>query len=148
MNYIAQSKSKIIEGELRTQELLNYLTRLKLPLKVWICEDASGINTKIEYDSKSGQLVGIVLPFNSKTGMPMPFTFMAKSAEDIQKHVKHPLSTLVCIVLASPLMPNVSPFVLQVFGTNNIFTALDVKQRWNYTTAELKKYDSLLSITQ
>lgn len=140
MNYIAQNKSKIIEGQLRAQELLDYLKRLNLPLKVWICEDASGINAKIEYDPKSDQLVGIVLPFSLTTGMPISYTFMARSAEDIQKYTKEPLSTLVYVVLALPLMPNVPPFVLQVYGTNNTFTALNVKQRWIHTTTELEKY--------
>lgn len=140
VGYISKSKSKIIEGQLRVQELSEYLERLKMPKKIWICEDASGINAKVEYDPSSDQLVGNVLPLNSTTGMPISFSFLARSAEDIEKHAKAPLSTLVYVVLALPLMPNVPPFVLQIYGTNNKFTSADVKQRWNHTVGALQKY--------
>lgn len=140
MNYISKSKKKVIEGQLRVRELSEYLDRLKLPKKVWICEDASGINVKLEYDPSSNQLVGNVLPLDPTTGMPVSFSFLARSAEEIQKHSKGTLSTLVYMVLALPLMPNVPPFVLQVYGTNNKFLSGDIKHRWNYTVQELKKY--------
>lgn len=140
MNYISQSKCKIIEGKLRCQELLNYLTELNLELEVWLCEDATGISGKVEYHSLTDQLVGIVLPLNSQTGMPQPFTFMARSVEDMQKYSKEPLSTLVYVVLAQPIMPKAPPFVLQIYGTDNKFSSVDVKHRWNHTIRELKKY--------
>lgn len=141
MSYINRKKRKIIEGRLRCKELLSYLQLLKVELRVWLCEDASGINAKIEYHPSTSQMVGIVLPLDATNGMPIPFTFQAKSAKDIEDNVNKPLSTLVYMVLALPLKPSVPPFILQVYGTDNKFTAMDVKRRLEYTSQELKKYD-------
>lgn len=121
MNYISSSKQRIIEEQLR-------------------CQDATGLSAKVEYDSTTDQLVGLVLPTDAKTGMPRPFTFMACSVEEIQKYAKEPLSGLVYMVLAQPIMPNVPPFVLQMYGTDNKFTSMGVNQRWKYTRQELAKY--------
>lgn len=129
VSYISKSKERIIEGQLRVHKLVEYLERLKLPKKVWICEDASGIIANVKYDPSSNQLVGNVLPLDSTTGMPVSFSFLAKSAEEIREHSTKPLSTLVYMVLTLPLMPNLPPFVLQVYGTGNKFSAEDVKHR-------------------
>lgn len=111
---------------MRCEELLNYMQRMKLDLKVWLCEDATGLNVKVEYNPSTDQLIGIVLPINSQTGMPEPFTFLARSAEDIQKCSEKSLSTLVYVVLAQPLVPGLPAFVLQIFETNNKFLATNV----------------------
>lgn len=137
--YIKQNKEKMIEGELRCKQLNQYLERLNLKKCVWLCEDGTGIVLKLEYDPSTNQIVGLVLPLNSKTGIPISFSFMAESAADIQKLVKMRASTHLYVVLAQPLAQNVPPFVLQMFGTDNTFTAADVQRRWKHTIAELKK---------
>lgn len=139
MSYINKRKQKIIEGELRCHELSTYLEELNAKKCVWLSEDATGISVKIEYDPISNQLVGVVLPFNSKTGIPESFTFVANSADDIKRIVKSPKSTHVYVVLAQPLVDHAPPFVLQIFGTDNRFKAQNVVQRWDYTIDELKK---------
>lgn len=139
MHYISQFKTRIVEGELRCKELRAYLEKINSKMNVWLCEDGSGINTKVELDPLTNQLVGIVLPFNSKNGMPISFTFLADSAEKMRKHMEERTSTHVYIVLAQPLIQNAPPFILQIFGTDNTFTAQNVLQRWNWTAAELKK---------
>lgn len=139
MSYISQNKCQIVEGQLRCKELLEYLQKMKVELRVWLCEDATAINAKIEYHSATNQLVGIVLPMDQNTGVPVAFSFLAKSAEDIEKHSKEPVSTSVYVVLAQPMKPNVPPFILHIFGTNNKFTAMNVMQRLEYTNQELKK---------
>lgn len=139
VKYINKRKQKIIEGELRCQELSTYLEELNSKKCVWLCEDETGIDVKIEYDAISNQLVGVVLPLNSKTELPESFTFVADSAEDIQRIVKFSKSTLVYVVLAQPLKNHAPPFVLQIFGTDNKFKSQNVVQRWDYTIAELKK---------
>lgn len=106
---------------------------------MWLCEDATGINVKVEYDPITNQLVGLVLPINLKTGLPESFTFIAKSAEDIQRMITSPKSTHVYVVLAQPLKEHVPPFVLQIFGTDNRFKGQNVVQRWDHTIDELKK---------
>lgn len=139
VSYINQNKCRIVEGGLRCSELLDYIDKLKLERIVWLCEDATGINAKIEYDSSSNQLVGLVLPVNPKTGMPISSTFLASSANAIQEHVKKPMSSLVYVILAQPIMPNVPPFVLQIFGTDNRFNTENVLSRWDHTIKELKR---------
>ena len=140
MHYISQFKTRIVEGELRCKELRAYLEKINSKMNVWLCEDGSGINTKVELDPLTNQIVGIVLPFNSENGMPISFTFLADSAEKMRKHMEERTSTHVYIVLAQPLIQNAPPFILQIFGTDNKFTAQNVLQRWNWTAAELKKW--------
>lgn len=137
--YINRNKCRIIEGQLRCKELLDYLRRMKVELRVWLCEDATGINAKIEYHPSTNQLVGIVLPLDPSSGMPVQFSFLAKSAEDIEKYSKERLSTLVYVVLAQPMKPNVPPFIIHIFGTDNKFTSMNVMKRLEYTSQELRK---------
>lgn len=129
----------MIEGELRCKQLNTYLEHLKLKKYVWLSEDATGIILKIEYDPSTNQVVGLVLPINPKTGIPISFSFMAESAADIQKFVKMRASKHLYLVLAQPLIAKVPPFVLQIFGTDNTFTSVDVQRRWKHTIAELSK---------
>lgn len=140
MGYINKNKGKIIEGELRCAGLEKYLEKHKSEKLVWLCEDGTGINVKIEFDSSTNQLIGIVLPINKFNGMPEPFIYMATSAEIIKKHCAKPLSKYLYVVLAQPLHPNIPPYVLQIFGTDNTFETKDVVHRWEHTIQELQKY--------
>lgn len=80
--YIKQNKERMVEGELRCKQLNAYLERLNLKKSIWLCEDASGIIVKIEYDPSTNQIVGLVLPLNSHTGIPILFSFMADTAAE------------------------------------------------------------------
>lgn len=146
MNYVSQAKNKIVEGELRCRELGEYLRKLKAPKQVWICEDASGIVAKVSFDPSTNQLVGLVLPLNH-TGMPVPFSFTPQSLNDIEQQMKqNQWSTLVYLVLAIPIMDNVPPFILQVFGTDNRFKTEDVLLRWKHTKDQLAMYVYCIAI--
>lgn len=92
------------------------------------------------YDQTLDQLVGIVLPIDQKTGCPTRFQYTARDQEEITKFMQYSKSILVYIVMAIPLKEGVAPFILQMFGTNNRFKAIDVIRRWNYTIQELKRY--------
>lgn len=140
VGYVNQKKQKVIEGELRCAELREYLDYIKAIKHVFLSEDATSIVSKIQYDPKSNQLVGIVLPIDGKSGMPISFSFKASSATAIQNIIKaEEQSISVYIVMAQPLIKNAPPFVLQIFGTNNKFTAPNVMKRWQHTIQELKK---------
>lgn len=139
MRHIQEDKSRVIEGELRSTQLANYLEVVKSPNYVFLSEDASGVVQKVVYDAYSNQLVGLVVPLNEATGIPKAFLFEATTAEEIEKHLKMPQSTLVYIIVAQPLTAGAAPFILQIFGTNNTFNTHDVLNRWEYTLAELKK---------
>lgn len=75
---IGENKCRIVEGELRSRELKNYLDVLGLPKCVWICEDASGIVAGVKHDPSTNQLVGLVLPLDSNTGIPRDHSFVTK----------------------------------------------------------------------
>lgn len=139
VNYINKNKQHIIEGALRCRELSEYLDKVKAKRTVWLSEDGSGIVPKICYDSTTNQMVGLVLPLNEETGMPVPFSYTPKSTKDIESFSKLKKSTLVYIVMAQPLKPATPPFILRIFGIDNTFTALNVLRRWEYTTRELQK---------
>lgn len=132
-----------MEGEIRAKELHEYLVKRKLPMSVWLSEDGSGIVPKIDYNSANSQLVGQVLPIDEISGIPIKNTFMARSAEEIERHMTNDSvkkATLVYIIVAQPLKLNVPPFVLSIFGTDNKFKSDQVLARWQYTEAELARY--------
>lgn len=141
MNRINTEKVRIIEGELRIKELLQHLENLNAPMSVFLSEDASGILKRVYYDSRTNQMIGIVLPLNERNGMPQTITFKAESAEKMKEYLGKPLSTLVYIVAAQPIKEKAPPFIVQIFGTNNKFKADDVSKRWEHTIHELKKYE-------
>lgn len=124
---------------MRCGQLYDYLDGLKLDKYVWLSEDASGIVSKIEFDPNSNQMIGLVLPVDQKTGMPITLTFMARTAKEIQTNMQKKKSTLVYMVLAQPLKKGVPPFILQLFGTDNRFTTQNVFLRWNHTVKELER---------
>lgn len=139
MEYVNKNKPNVKEGELRIKELKHYLESLKLPMGVWLSEDATQCVAKVEFDSKSNQMIGLVLPMDSKTGMPIPFTYLARSVEEIHKNMEREQSGYVYIVMAQPLVRGVPPFVLQLFGSNSKFKTRDVLLRWRHTLSELTK---------
>lgn len=136
---IHTSKDRIVEGELRCEQLLNHLEKTNSPKSIFLSEDGSGIVQKVVYDAHYNQLIGLVLPFNETNGMPKLFSFKAEGIEEIEKYMKLPQSTLVYIVVAQPMKVGVSPFILQIFGTNNTFDTSSVLKRWAHTESELKK---------
>lgn len=114
---------------------------MEAPRKIWISEDGTGIVSRIEFDKNTNQLVGLVLPVNDATGIPVPFSFIANSLEDIQQFMQKEQSKTVYVIMAQPLKEGVPPFILQIFGTNNRFTANTVTLRHKFTIAHLKRYE-------
>lgn len=68
------------------------------------------------------------------------FSFIAKDADTIKDLINEPTSRMIYVILAQALDERVPPFVLQIFGTNNSFTAREVVCRWNFTKTELQRY--------
>lgn len=133
------TKEKVIEGALRCTELKAYLEKIGASNTVWLSEDGSGIVKRAVYDVSSNQLVGLNLPLDENSGMPISSTFVARNLGDIEKHMKKPLSSLVYVVMAQPTMLDCRPFILQIFGTNNKFSRSDVLNRWTHMKIELRK---------
>lgn len=112
---------------------------MNCPKYVWLSEDATVITSKVTYDPKSNQLIGLVLPLDEFTGCPKAFTFIASNAERIKEHLMGSKSNVLYIVMAQPVDEKVPPFVLQMFGSDNRFDTVSVLKRWKHTTAELAK---------
>lgn len=138
---INKKKEKIIEGELRYQQLAQYLDKLNAPREVWLAEDGSGIVAKVSFDSTTNQLVGLVLPIDENTGMPITFSFYPQTANEIEYQIRqNQKSTIVYLVLAQPMLDNAPSFVLQVFGSDNRFKSENVLNRWKHTRDQLARY--------
>lgn len=138
--YIYASHFHITEGILRTEELRNYLNEREFPNVVSLSEDATRIVGRVQYDSRTNQIVGFTLPTNRKTGMPIPFFFPARNVQEIIQHfTTGNVSGFLNVIMAQPVSKNSSPFCLLLYGTDSKYSAVDVKNRWKYIVSELKK---------
>lgn len=137
--HIASSSCHIIEGILRSDELLIYLNERSLPHAVALSEDATRIVGRVQYDAKTNQIIGFTLPLSETNGMPIPFNYPARNATEILKHfsVDNSTSTYLNVVMAQPLA-EVPPFCLLVHGSDNKYTAKDVSNRWNINSTRAK----------
>lgn len=138
--YIRSSGCNITEGILRSEELLLYLTERSLEPVVCVSEDATRITGRVQYDSKTNQLIGFVLPLNNETGMPIPFAFPARDSDEILWHFSknNPVSSFLNVIMAQP-MSNVPAFCLMIYGSDNKYTSLNVANRWEFIKKELAK---------
>lgn len=137
---INKNRRTITEGVLRHEELAQYMKSLKLDMFVCLSEDATNITGKIEYSTKSNQIVGYSPPLSEETGMPKPLTFPATSASVMETIMVDPNSlhsNVVNVVMAQPLALKTPAFCLLVYGGRSKFTKEDVAKRWAYITEKL-----------
>lgn len=136
--YVRKMNTGIVEGVLRQHELLTYLKNRNLPMTVALSEDATRLTGVVQYDAKTNQLMGFVLPIHSGTGMPIPYSFSARNAGEMIKHFanKNVPGNFVNVIMAQPLA-DVAPFCLLLFASDNQYTSVDVSNRWNYISKEL-----------
>lgn len=137
---IESNQKRIIEGELRCAELSAYLEKIGAPKCVWISEDGTRIVPKVNYDGVTDQIIGLVLPFDEKTGCPKTLSYKATTEAEIKSHMKKKKASIAYVVMAQPLDETFPPFVLQLFGSDNEFTARNVLDRWYFMKKELGKY--------
>lgn len=144
--YISETKSNYMEGVLRSEELLKYLNDHNVPKVVSLSEDATKITNRIQYDLATNQLIGFVLPLDKETGMPMPRSYLARSAAEIEEHFydiqtgnENTTASYVNVVMAQPLIRGSPPFCLLIFGTDSKYTSNDVAKRWSFIANELRK---------
>lgn len=137
--YIRRSDHVVIEGELRSEELLIYLKERNQPMWVNLSEDATKVVNSLQFDARTNEIKGFVPP-TGRNGMPIPFYFKARSATEILKHFCN--NTLVAqyvnTIMAKPL-GNAPAFCLLIFASDNKYTADEVSNRWIYVTSELEK---------
>ncbi|KAJ6642801.1 hypothetical protein Bhyg_07755, partial [Pseudolycoriella hygida] len=138
---IQSSNHCIIEGSVRVKEMKNFLVKWKLPLQVWMSEDATKIVNKIQYDESTDQIVGLVLPMDSD-GMPIQFSFTAENvAKMLNSLLNNPKSDYVYTVMSRALDIQAPSFCLQLFGTDNKYTTGHVLKRWTRTEKMLQSED-------
>lgn len=141
--FIQHKKNKVIEGMLRVEELKTYLVQHNCPLAVVISEDATRNVGRVCYNPSTNQLVGFVLPLSSN-GMPVPHSFPARSAKEIEDHFKNEnnvVSTMSVSIMAQPLDETVAPFFLTIFSTDNKFTADHITNRWRHIKEKLQEHN-------
>ncbi len=139
--FICDSGPDIIEGELRTDELLHYLESRDLPLVVSLCEDGTRNTAKICYNPNTNQLVGFAPPLDVN-GMPITFSFPATNVAEIQKHFNNTsnfISSTVYVQMAQPIAENTSPFCLMLFLTDSKFTSCNIYKRWKLQAEKLRR---------
>lgn len=131
---IRKNESHITEGVLRCEELKCHLTDRNLPFLVSLSEDATRVTGKVEYNARSNTLVGFVLPIDSQNSMPIPNSYSARSAAEIESHFLNevPVGHNVNVVMAQPLALNEPPFCLLVYSSDNSYSAKDIKRRWTH----------------
>lgn len=78
------------------------------------------------------------MPLNKNNGMPIPFSFPARSAEEILSHFSNNNTKSAYVMMVQPTA-SVPPFCLLMYGTDNVFTAQSVINRWTHVINELKK---------
>lgn len=104
--YVRKMNDPVVEGCLRTNELLRYLNERQLDLVVLLSEDATSIEGRIQYDDKTNQISGFTLPINDETGMPIPLSYPARSGEEILDHFNNNNNTIaryLNVIMARPL---------------------------------------------
>lgn len=137
--YIYRPENIIVEGELRSTALLAYLNERQLPLWVVLSEDATVIDNRPQYDSRTNQIIGLVPPINIETGMPQPFAYKAENGEDFLQHfASAPVSNYINTVMAKPI-GDAPAFCLLLFGSDNKYTSKAVSHRWNFITKQLNE---------
>lgn len=141
--YSDKCSKPIVEGEFRFQELVKYLDDRKLGREIWVSEDATRIKVKVQYDARRNQLVGLV-PNLDKNGLPKVGSFVADSAENIEKQLSSECASNYEYVIMAQPMADIPPFLLCLFGTNNKFTTSQVLQRWKWLVQEAKTHEVVI----
>lgn len=139
--FITDKGPNIIEGEMRTKELLEYLKSRNLPRVVSLSEDATRITAKVSYNPNTNQLIGFALPIDAN-GMPITFSFPAGNVKEIQKHFSDSsnfVSSTAYVQMAHPIDDNASPFCLMLFLTDSKFTACNTYKRWIFQAGKLRE---------
>lgn len=110
--YIRNASESVVEGHFRAIELRDYLLKRDLLLIVSLSEDATRIDKRVQYDSKTNQILGFAVPLNDKTGRPIPFRFPARNFGEILKHFSNSNNEagFANIIMAQP-MGRVAHFV-------------------------------------
>lgn len=119
-----------------------YLSSRSLPLIISLSEDATRIVDRIQYDSRTNQIIRFVPPINAINGLPVPYTYRARNTAEIAEHFVDDcaVASFLNVIMAQPVTSRaVPPFCLLLFGSDNKYSSDDVSHRWRFITNELRK---------
>lgn len=138
--YIRAANVHMQEGILRCDELRHHLESRNFPLVVSLSEDGTRVIDRVQYDSITNQLLGFVPAIDPVNGLPIPFQFPARDAEEIVSHFSNEniVASFLNVVMAQPIK-DAPPFCLLIYGTDSKYCARDVVNRWKHISSELKK---------
>ena len=129
----------IEEGKYRFDELLEHLSKHKLPHIVTVAEDATRIVKKVEYDSATDSCVGFVIPSNAD-GLPRINTYQAVSFKAIEHmFATSTIAKYAYVYVVQSLQEGAPSFCLACIGSDNKFSAYEILMRWKYIHDELAK---------
>lgn len=98
-------------------------------LKVMICDDQTSLVNRLEFNSKSGGITGFKPDLDKQTGFPNQ-NFTAESLTIVKHYFDNiKKSKYVHAFVAVALHPNATPFILAIFGSDNVYSSLDVQNR-------------------
>lgn len=136
---LAKFDKRIVEGQFRFDELKTFVEERKLPNLIWVSEDATRIKSAVEYDRDSNQLVGFTAPFDDN-GYPKIRLFEAKNGKAVENFFNSSkVSNYAYVIMSRPLKFNSPSFCLNVFGSDNHFTADLVRRRWDRMREKAEK---------
>lgn len=132
----------IVEGELRSTELARFLVENNYKNQIWLSEDATKIVSRIKYNSKTNNIIGLVLPLNNETGMPELNKFVFENVEKVQQFIDcYQKSEYAECFMAQSFCDGAVAFCVCLFGTNNKFKSEDVTKRVKFIQTSLKLHD-------
>ncbi len=137
---LADYHIRVKEGEINLKVLVEFFSQnIDLPKVVCVSEDATAINKRREYDRKTNSIIGSSGLLNAD-GFPEPADFVVKNVDDMTNHFnRFEPATVAFVVVANPVSGDFPGIRIAAFGSNNKFSATDVKKRANAIERELKK---------
>lgn len=102
-----------------------------------IASDATATETKVQYDSATGTIIGFVPKLNPITGMPSEKSFVADSPSNVLSFFedsKYKKADNVILILATPLQHNAPSFPVAIFPTDNKYTSETAYNRCGYVS--------------
>lgn len=139
--YVQKTNCRVIEGIVRSEELIDFSKQRNIEPIVALSEDATRIVGRIQYDIKINQIIGFALPISEQNGVPIPFSYPGRSTNEIIDHFSlgNIPSSFVNVIMAKPITTQKTPsFCLLLYGTNNDYTSFDVCKRWEYVVSKLQ----------
>ncbi|CAF1253593.1 unnamed protein product [Rotaria sp. Silwood1] len=139
---LANSSFRMYEAHFRFDAMHDYFSSNGFTF-AFAAEDATGVISKVTYDSMSNSFIGFDTPLAH--GQPLPDQHRTDSYVELQKWFEEKqTSSFINVHMLQPLLNTSSgqipsPFLLSAYGIAGTYTAEDVLNRWLWIYEETKK---------